>query len=69
MSPSWPGFYEGAIWAGEKAAADLSALLKEEEAHTLSPEGAWSLPRSHTLRLVTSVCDGVGVPLTTPELN
>lgn len=70
MSPSWPGFYEGAIFTAEEVAKDVSGLLKEEAvSHALPSEGAWALPRSHTLRLVTSFKGAVETPLTTPELN
>lgn len=73
IASSWPGFYEGAIVTAEKVAVEVGALLKEEGAHGMSrlpSEGAWDLPRSHTLRLVTSCTADAGtVALTAPELN
>lgn len=32
LSPSWPGFYEGAIYTAEQAAATVGALLKGQKA-------------------------------------
>ncbi|KAI7839402.1 hypothetical protein COHA_006803 [Chlorella ohadii] len=32
LSPSWPGFYEGAIFTGEQAASTVGALLKGSKA-------------------------------------
>ena len=32
LSPSWPGFYEGAIYTAEQAAATVDALLKGQKA-------------------------------------
>jgi hypothetical protein len=56
-SSRWPGYFEGAIVAGEKAAATVTAVLKGDSdvVSRLMPHGAWDLPRSHTERLVTSM--------------
>lgn len=62
-SPSWPGFFEGAIVTGEDTAAQLDALLKQNGggvAPELSSDDAWDLPRSHTQRLVAPVTGLVG---------
>ncbi len=32
LSPSWPGFYEGAIFTGDQAASTVGALLKGSKA-------------------------------------
>jgi len=62
-SPSWPGFFEGAIVTGEDTAAQLDALLKQNGggvAPELSSDDAWDLPRSHTQRFVAPVTGLVG---------